>query len=221
MHLGAVKTLHLIGSTSDGAWGSCLWAQLLFYPWRLINVWPTITNPITPVPWNIRQRERFHCAGCCIKPRDDISCKRTCYRSIKQEITKQCKSTWKQRVTHTTGKVEVSAKQQLNHYLAELAIYRFFLFHFCLAVTLRKYSFFFCTIVFFFFFSLPVSSSDNPAEVKDRVNKSDPSLKILPFCKADWVWITKLRISLICELAWKEKRFKLFTRLHTLFSKTL
>lgn len=69
------------------------------------------------------------------------------------------------------------------------------------------------------FFPLPARFSDNPAEVKDRVNKSDPNLKMLPFHKADCVWITKLRIYLICELSCEEKRFKLSAHPHALFSK--
>lgn len=66
---------------------------------------------------------------------------------------------------------------------------------------------------------MPARFSGNSAEVKYRVKKSNPNLKILPFCKADWVWITKLRIYLIRELTWKEKSFKLPTHLCTLFSK--
>lgn len=69
------------------------------------------------------------------------------------------------------------------------------------------------------FFSLPARFSGKAAEVKEGVNKSDPNSKILPFCKADWVWITKLRIYLICELTWKEKSFKPCTHLCALFSK--
>lgn len=106
-------------------------------------------------------------------------------------------------ITYTAEKDEVSAKSQLTVTGLNQLFSVFFLSRFYLAVTLQT-NLHFLRLAVFFFFPLPDRFCDHPAEVKARVNKSDPSLKILPFCKADWVWITKLRISLI--VSWHGKK---------------
>jgi len=68
----------------------------------------------------------------------------------------------------TAKKIEVSEKQQFNHYQAEPQLQE-----------MNSFSALLC------FFSLTARFSDNSAEVKDGVNKNDPKLKILPFCRAD------------------------------------
>lgn len=112
-------------------------------------------------------------------------------------------STWRQWNNIHSRKGWGLSKVPANRYRAESAIFCFFFSSFYLAVTLQT-NLHFLRLAVFFFSPLPARFCDHPAEVKARVNKSDPSLKILPFCKADWVWITKLRISLI--VSWHGKK---------------
>lgn len=149
--MGAEKTQHLTDSTSQGARGSLLWVWFLFIheDWYmcvlLINV---ITNPFTLIPPNSRQRERCHHAQCWTKQRDGFSSRRTYCRSIKQGTKGHNNIRENNEITQTAEKVEVSAKQQLNHYQAEPAIFKFFFFTFHLAATLRI-GLIFCIIMLF------------------------------------------------------------------------
>lgn len=139
----------------------------------------------------VRKMPSWH--RCCTKQRDGFSSQRTYYESTQQETIKGHSVRIYENNGLTWRAEKVSAKQQLNQYQAETAIPRFFYLTFYLVSALRN-GLIFCIIVLFF--SLPARFSDKPVGVKDEVNKNDPNLKTVPFCKADWVWVTKLRIHL-------------------------
>lgn len=188
--MGAETTQNLPGSTSEGARGSLLWVQGLFYPWGLIPAGQCLISRVPLTPWSSRPWGRCpspgYKAGVASVP------KKPNYRSIKQGTTKgRDKITWNQWNDTHSRKGRGLSKQNLTITRLNL-LFSHFTFCFLLSCNFKKWINFLQHSAFFL---CQPGFQITLLKLKMGLIKVIQVWEILPICMADWVWITKFILS--------------------------